>query len=182
MAASLRSEAEVSRLVAENEKLVDYMVNRYLKRYFVGSIIVFTAASFFCGASHTLALLIFWRIVQGIGGGALMTVSQAVLFEAFPPEEAGMAMALFGVGVMVGPTIGPTLGGWLTDNYGWPWIFYINIPVGIFAAVMIAAYVHDRADQKRPGRIDYIGIALLAASVGAEQELPGTRRQESVRR
>ena len=139
------------------------------KRYFVGSIIVFTAASFFCGASHTLALLIFWRIVQGIGGGALMTVSQAVLFEAFPPEEAGMAMALFGVGVMVGPTIGPTLGGWLTDNYGWPWIFYINIPVGIFAAVMIAAYVHDRADQKRPGRIDYIGIALLAASVGALQ-------------
>ncbi len=139
------------------------------KRYFVGSIILFTAASFFCGASHTLGLLIFWRIVQGIGGGALMTVSQAVLFEAFPPEEAGMAMALFGVGVMVGPTIGPTLGGWLTDNYGWPWIFYINIPVGIFAAVMIAAYVHDRADQRRPGRIDYIGIALLAMSVGALQ-------------
>ncbi len=139
------------------------------KRYFVGSIIVFTAASFFCGASHTLGTLIFWRIVQGIGGGALMTVSQAVLFEAFPPEEAGMAMALFGVGVMVGPTIGPTLGGWLTDNYGWPWIFYVNIPVGILAAVMIAAYVHDRADQRRPGRIDYIGIALLAVSVGALQ-------------
>jgi MFS transporter, DHA2 family, multidrug resistance protein len=139
------------------------------KRYFVGSIIVFTVASFFCGASHSLGFLIFWRIVQGIGGGALMTVSQAVLFEAFPPEEAGMAMALFGVGVMVGPTIGPTLGGWLTDNYGWPWIFYINIPVGILAAIMIAAYVHDRADQKRPGRIDYIGIALLTASVGALQ-------------
>ena len=139
------------------------------KRYFVGSIVVFTAASFFCGASHTLGLLIFWRIVQGIGGGALMTVSQAVLFEAFPPEEAGMAMALFGVGVMVGPTIGPTLGGWLTDNYGWPWIFYVNIPVGILAGVMIAAYVHDRADQRRPGRIDYIGIALLAVSVGALQ-------------
>jgi DHA2 family multidrug resistance protein len=139
------------------------------KRYFVGSIVLFTASSFFCGASHSLGLLIFWRIVQGIGGGALMTVSQAVLFEAFPPEEAGMAMALFGVGVMVGPTIGPTLGGWLTDNYGWPWIFYINIPVGILAAVMIAAYVHDRADQKRPGRIDYIGIALLVVSVGALQ-------------
>ena len=139
------------------------------KRYFVGSIVLFTAASFFCGAAHTLGLLIFWRIVQGIGGGALMTVSQAVLFEAFPPEEAGMAMALFGVGVMVGPTIGPTLGGWLTDNYGWPWIFYVNIPVGILAAVMIAAYVHDRADQRRPGRIDYIGIALLTVSVGALQ-------------
>jgi len=139
------------------------------KRYFVGSIVLFTAASFFCGAAHTLGLLIFWRIIQGIGGGALMTVSQAVLFEAFPPEEAGMAMALFGVGVMVGPTIGPTLGGWLTDNYGWPWIFYVNIPVGILAAVMIAAYVHDRPDQRRPGRIDYIGIALLTVSVGALQ-------------
>ena len=139
------------------------------KRYFVGSIIVFTAASFFCGAAHSLGFLIFWRIVQGVGGGALMTVSQAVLFEAFPPEEAGMAMALFGVGVMVGPTIGPTLGGWLTDNYGWPWIFYINIPVGILASVMIAAYVHDRADQRRPGRIDYLGIGLLAVSVGALQ-------------
>jgi DHA2 family multidrug resistance protein len=139
------------------------------KRYFVGSIILFTAASFFCGASRSLGALVFWRIVQGVGGGALMTVSQAVLFEAFPPEEAGMAMALFGVGVMVGPTIGPTLGGWLTDTYGWPWIFYINLPVGVLAAGMIATYVHDRPDQRRPGRIDYVGIGLLAVSVGAIQ-------------
>ncbi len=80
-----------------------------------------------------------------------------------------MAMALFGLGVMVGPTIGPTLGGWLTDNYGWPWIFYINIPVGILASVMIATYVHDRADQRKPGSIDYMGIGLLAVSVGALQ-------------
>jgi DHA2 family multidrug resistance protein len=139
------------------------------KRYFVGSIILFTASSFFCGASGSLGALIFWRIVQGVGGGALMTVSQAVLFESFPTEEAGMAMALFGLGVMVGPTIGPTLGGWLTDNYGWPWIFYVNIPVGILAAVMIAGYVHDPEYQKRPRRIDYSGIALLAISVGALQ-------------
>jgi DHA2 family multidrug resistance protein len=139
------------------------------KRYFVGSIVLFTLASFFCGASHTLATLIFWRIVQGVGGGALMTVSQAVLFEAFPREEAGMAMALFGLGVMVGPTIGPTLGGWITDNYGWPWIFYINLPVGILAAMMIATYVHDSLHQKKPPTIDYIGIALLAVSVGAIQ-------------
>lgn len=139
------------------------------KRYFVGSIIVFTTASFFCGASHSLGMLIFWRVVQGVGGGALMTVSQAVLFESFPTEEAGMAMALFGLGVMVGPTIGPTLGGWLTDNYGWPWIFFINIPIGIVAAVMIAGYVRDPAHQKRPHRIDYMGIALLIASVSAVQ-------------
>jgi DHA2 family multidrug resistance protein len=98
-----------------------------------------------------------------------MTVSQAVLFESFPLEEAGMAMALFGLGVMVGPTIGPTLGGWLTDNYGWPWIFYVNIPVGIVAAVMIAGYVDDPSFQKRPRTIDYAGIALLIVSVGALQ-------------
>ena len=139
------------------------------KRYFVGSIVLFTISSFACGASHSLGALVFWRIVQGLGGGALMTVSQAVLFEAFPRREAGTAMALFGLGVMVGPTIGPTLGGWLTDNYGWPWIFYINLPVGIGAAMMIAAYVHDPEHQKRPSRIDYQGIALLAVSVGALQ-------------
>ena len=139
------------------------------KRYFVGSIILFTLSSVFCGAAHSLGALVFWRIVQGLGGGALMTVSQAVLFESFPPEEAGTAMALFGLGVMVGPTIGPTLGGWLVDNYGWPWIFYINIPVGITAAAMIAAYVHDPEGQKKPPVIDYQGIILLALSVGAIQ-------------
>jgi DHA2 family multidrug resistance protein len=139
------------------------------KRYFVGSILVFTAASFFCGAAHSLSTLILWRIIQGVGGGALMTVSQAVLFESFPPEEAGMAMALFGLGVMVGPTIGPTLGGYLVDNSGWPWIFYINIPVGILAAAMIAGYVHDPEHQKKPSAIDYIGIALLTVSVGSMQ-------------
>lgn len=139
------------------------------KRYFVGSILVFTASSFFCGAAHSLGTLVLWRIIQGIGGGALMTVSQAVLLESFPPEEAGMAMALFGLGVMVGPTIGPTLGGYLVDNSGWPWIFYINIPVGIVAAMMIAAYVHDPEHQRKPSAIDYIGIALLTVSVGSLQ-------------
>jgi DHA2 family multidrug resistance protein len=141
------------------------------KRYFVGSIVIFTISSFLCGASHSLAALVFWRIIQGLGGGALMTVSQAVLFESFPRREAGTAMALFGLGVMVGPTIGPTLGGWLTDNYGWPWIFYVNIPVGILAAAMIAGYVHDPEHQKRPPSVDYVGIALLAMSVGSLQYL-----------
>jgi DHA2 family multidrug resistance protein len=139
------------------------------KRYFVGSIVLFTAASVFCGMSHSLGALVFWRVMQGLGGGALMTVSQAVLFEAFPRAEAGTAMALFGLGVMVGPTIGPTLGGWLTDTYGWPWIFYINLPVGILAAMMIAAYVHDPEHQRKPAKIDYQGIALLAVSVTALQ-------------
>ncbi len=141
------------------------------KRYFVGSIILFTASSFFCGAAHSLGLLIFWRVVQGIGGGALLTVSQAVLLETFPPEEAGMAMAFFGLGVMVGPTIGPTLGGWITDNYSWPWIFYINVPLGFFAAFMIATYVHDSANQKRSPSVDYMGISLLIISVASMQYL-----------
>jgi DHA2 family multidrug resistance protein len=141
------------------------------KRYFVGSIILFTIASFLCGASHSLGALVFWRIVQGLGGGALMTVSQAVLFESFPRREAGTAMALFGLGVMVGPTIGPTLGGWLTDNYGWPWIFYVNLPVGVLAAAMIIGYVHDPEYQRRPPSVDYMGIALLAVSVGSLQYL-----------
>jgi MFS transporter, DHA2 family, multidrug resistance protein len=139
------------------------------KRYFVGSIVLFTISSLLCGASHSLGALVFWRIVQGLGGGALMTVSQAVLFESFPRREAGTAMALFGLGVMVGPTIGPTLGGWLTDNYGWPWIFYVNIPVGILAAAMITGYVHDPEHQRKPPSVDYIGIALLAVSVGSLQ-------------
>jgi DHA2 family multidrug resistance protein len=141
------------------------------KRYYVGSIIMFTVSSFFCGAAHSLGLLIFWRVVQGIGGGALMTVSQAVLLETFPPEEAGMAMALFGLGVMVGPTIGPTLGGWITDNYSWPWIFYINVPLGILAAFMIATYVHDSKHQQRALSVDYAGIGLLVVSVSSLQYL-----------
>src|SRR3954464_11493534 len=111
------------------------------KRYFVGAVVLFTVASFFCGEAGSLGALIFWRVAQGVGGGALMVVSQAGLLGAFPKRQAGTAMALFGLGVMVGPTIGPTLGGWLTDNYGWPWIFFINLPVGALAAFLIASYV-----------------------------------------
>lgn len=139
------------------------------KRYFTTSILIFTVSSFFCGASTTLPMLVFWRIVQGIGGGALLSTSQAVIFEAFPRREVGTAMALFGLGVMVGPTIGPTLGGWLTDNYSWPWIFYINLPIGAAAALMVMAYVHDSEHQKKPGSIDFLGIAILAVSVSALQ-------------
>jgi DHA2 family multidrug resistance protein len=139
------------------------------KRYFVGSIVIFTVASFLCGASHSLAALVFWRIVQGLGGGALMTVSQAVLFESFPRREAGTAMALFGLGVMVGPTIGPTLGGYIVDNFAWPWIFYINVPLGIFAAFMVWTYVKDSEHQERASTVDGTGIVLLALCVGSLQ-------------
>jgi len=139
------------------------------KRYFTGSIALFTMASFFCGSSHSLFALIFWRVIQGIGGGALLSTAQATLYESFPPEEAGTGMAIFGVGVMVGPTLGPTLGGWITDNYSWPWIFYINVPLGIIAAILTVTYVNDAEHQERADKIDYLGIIFLTLCVGSLQ-------------
>src|SRR5438445_2166998 len=113
------------------------------RRYFAGSIALFTIASFFCGNAHSLQALVTWRIVQGLGGGALLSTSQAVLYEVFPPEEYGTAMAIFGVGVMVGPTLGPTLGGYITDMFSWPWIFYINLPFGVVALLLTLAFLRD---------------------------------------
>ena len=139
------------------------------KRYLTGSILLFVAASFFCGAAHSLGMLIFWRVVQGLGGGALLSTAQATLFESFPPKEVGIGQAMFGVGVMVGPTIGPTLGGYIVDNFNWPWIFYINVPLGILAAVMVWTYVHDAEHQERTSTIDGTGIFLLALCVGSLQ-------------
>src|SRR6266550_1680709 len=139
------------------------------KRYLTGSILLFVAASFFCGAATSLGGLIFWRVVQGLGGGALLSTAQATLFEAFPPKEVGVGQAMFGVGVMVGPTIGPTLGGYIVDNLNWPWIFYINIPLGLFAAFMVYTYVHDSVHQEKSSTIDGSGILLLAICVGSLQ-------------
>ena len=139
------------------------------KRYLTGSILLFVAASFFCGAATTLGGLIFWRVVQGLGGGALLSTAQSTLFEAFPPKEVGIGQAMFGVGVMVGPTIGPTLGGYIVDNLSWPWIFYINIPLGILAAFMVFTYVRDSAHQQKSNTIDGTGILLLALCVGSLQ-------------
>jgi MFS transporter, DHA2 family, multidrug resistance protein len=139
------------------------------KRYLTGSILLFVTASFFCGASSTLGALILWRVVQGVGGGALLSTAQATLFEAFPPREVGVGQAMFGVGVMVGPTIGPTLGGYIVDNFNWPWIFYINVPLGILAAFMVWTYVHDAEHQERSRTIDGTGILLLALCVGSLQ-------------
>ena len=139
------------------------------RRYLTGSIMLFVVASFMCGAATSLGGLVLWRVIQGLGGGALLSTAQATLFESFPPEEVGIGQAMFGVGVMVGPTIGPTLGGWITDNYNWPWIFYINVPLGILAALMVLSYVRDAAHQERANRIDIPGILLLAMTVGSLQ-------------
>lgn len=139
------------------------------RRYLTGSILLFVAASFFCGAATGLWSLVFWRVIQGLGGGALLSVAQATLFEAFPPHEVGKGQAIFGMGVMVGPTLGPTLGGYIVDNLDWPWIFYINVPLGLIAAAMVWAYVRNSKTGSRATRIDVLGILLLAVSVGSLQ-------------
>jgi DHA2 family multidrug resistance protein len=141
------------------------------RRYFAGSIALFTIASLLCGNSHSLGELVLWRIVQGLGGGALLSTAQAVLYEVFPPAEYGTAMAIFGVGVMVGPTLGPTLGGYLTDTLSWPWIFYINLPFGALALLLSLAYVRDSRFARKVARVDWPGLGLLALGIGTLQTL-----------
>jgi len=141
------------------------------KRFLIACIVIFTVSSFACGAATSLALLLIARAVQGAGGGALQPLSQAILLESFPPHKRGSAMAVFALGVVVAPVLGPTLGGWLTDAYSWRWAFYINVPVGIFAILMISRYVEDPSYVKeaRPGKLDAIGLGLLAVWLGCLQ-------------
>src|SRR6476660_8325528 len=139
------------------------------KRFLVICIVIFTIASALCGAAPNLETLIIARILQGMGGGALQPIAQSVLLESFPPARRGAAMAFYGMGIVVAPIIGPTLGGWITDNYSWRWIFYINLPVGLIAAFMANAFVEDPPYLKnqKPGRIDYIGFGLMALGLSA---------------
>lgn len=139
------------------------------RRYLTFSIALFVFASFFCGASRSLGALVFWRVVQGLGGGALLSTAQATLWEAFPPSEVAIGQAMFGVGIMVGPTLGPTLGGFIVDNWEWPWIFYINLPLGLIAGLMVWSYVRNAEHQERADTIDWLGIGLLTTGVGALQ-------------
>ena len=150
------------------------------RRLLVICISIFTAASILCGLAPNLGFLIVARVLQGIGGGALIPVSQAVLLESFPPEKRGVAMATFGMGVVVAPILGPTLGGWITDNYSWRWIFYINLPVGIFAALMAQAFVEDPPYIKHAKiqRVDFAGFALLAVWLGTLQVVLDKGQQE----
>jgi DHA2 family multidrug resistance protein len=144
------------------------------KNYFFFSVILFTLASMACGQSTNLWELVAFRFIQGVGGGALMATSQAILIDTFPPKQLPLGQALFGMGVIIGPTIGPTLGGYIVDNYDWPWIFYVNVPVGILAAIFTALFIRDPERIKnaipRPLReIDWAGIGLLILGVGSLQ-------------
>lgn len=141
------------------------------KRLLVTCIAIFTVSSFACGAAVSLPMLVIARILQGAGGGALQPVAQAILLESFPPARRGVAMAVYGLGVVVAPILGPTLGGWITDNYSWRWIFFINIPIGVLASVMILSFVEDPAyiREARPGRLDVVGLGLLVLWIGTLQ-------------
>ncbi|MGA8670867.1 MAG: DHA2 family efflux MFS transporter permease subunit [Terracidiphilus sp.] len=141
------------------------------KRFLLICVTIFTVASFFCGAAPSLGVILLARVLQGAGGGALQPLSQSILLESFPPAKRSMAMAAYGLGIVVAPVLGPTLGGWLTDTFSWRYAFYINIPVGILAVVLIANFVHDPPFIKnaKVGAFDNIGFGLLIVWTGCLQ-------------
>src|SRR6185312_581832 len=141
------------------------------KRLLIICIAIFTFASILCGMAPTLSFLVVARVLQGAGGGAMQPIAQAVLLESFPPQKQGVAMATYGMGVIVAPILGPTLGGWITDNYSWRWIFYINVPVGIAAVMMAEAFIEDPPYIKhgKIEKVDALGFGFLAVWLGTLQ-------------
>jgi DHA2 family multidrug resistance protein len=148
------------------------------KRVYLASLVLFIAGSTLCGFARTLPMLVVFRILQGLGAGALQPTEQAILRQTFPPQEQGMAMAVFGMAVVLGPAFGPTLGGYIVDNYSWPWIFFINIPVGILSLVMVTRFVHEPEDvrasnhamaERQKRNMDWAGIALMFVGLGTMQ-------------
>src|SRR6201993_2131246 len=143
------------------------------KRFFMLCILIFTISSLLCGVAWSLGFLLFARVLQGAGGGGLQPLAQAILADTFPPEKRGLAFALYGVTAICAPAIGPTLGGWLTDNYSWRWIFYINVPVGILAVILVFQLVKDppylTREKGRTTSFDFVGFGILAIAVGALQ-------------
>jgi DHA2 family multidrug resistance protein len=140
------------------------------KRFFMFSVFIFTLSSMACGMARDLTSMVAFRVIQGIGGGALIPVSQSILRETFPPEEQGMAMGIYGLGVVMGPAFGPTLGGWLTTYYSWPWIFYVNVPVGMINLLLVSRFIEDPPYLIREtGKVDFLGVGLLAIGLGSLQ-------------
>jgi DHA2 family multidrug resistance protein len=140
------------------------------RTYYATCLVIFTVSSLFCALATSVTALVIFRVIQGFGGGALQPTAQAILFESFPAEKRGQAMAFFGIGAMVGPAIGPTLGGYIVDNFSWPLIFAINIPIGILAFFMTLAYIRDPSYIKKPERgIDWLGLGAMTAGVASLQ-------------
>jgi DHA2 family multidrug resistance protein len=145
------------------------------KRFFMSCLGIFTVSSLLCGIAPSLGFLLLFRVLQGAGGGGLQPMAQAILADTFPPEKRGLAFALYGITAIMAPTIGPTLGGWITFNYSWRWIFFINLPVGVITWLLVRKFVEDppylQKLRKAGVKLDYIGIALLTLGVGALQVL-----------
>jgi MFS transporter, DHA2 family, multidrug resistance protein len=148
------------------------------KRVYMSCLALFLLGSVLCGTARSLQALLVYRAIQGLGAGALQPTEQAILRQTFPPKEQGMAMAFFAMAVMLGPAVGPTLGGWIVDTYSWPWIFYINVPVGLLGLAMVAAFVHEDEDivaknrdlaEKQRANVDWWGIGLLVVGLCALQ-------------
>src|SRR5258705_11611719 len=137
------------------------------KRFLLICIVGFVAASALCGISQTLTQIVAFRLLQGVFGAALVPLSQAIMSDAYPPEERGKAMAIWGLGVMVGPVLGPTLGGWLTDVASWRWTFYINVPIGALSFFLATTYVPDT--ERRGRRMDWTGLALIGTGIAGLQ-------------
>ncbi len=157
-----------------------WLANYFGRRRMLMTVVTgFTLSSVLCGLASSLPMLIFFRVMQGITGGGLQPLSQAVLLEEYPPEERGKAMALFGLGIVAAPILGPTLGGWITDTFSWRWVFYINLPVGITSLIMLSMYVHDPAYVRRGTlRVDFWGFGMLAVGMGALQIMLDKGQQE----
>jgi DHA2 family multidrug resistance protein len=160
--------------------LTGWLAGRFgRKRLLLGAVIGFTAASFFCGLAPSLGFLIFFRIIQGACGGGLQPLSQAVLLESFPAEKRGQAMAFWALGIVVAPMLGPVIGGWLTDNYSWRWVFYINVPIGVLAILLTQAFIFDPPYLRRERTgIDYWGIGLLTVGMGSLQVMLDKGQEE----
>lgn len=139
------------------------------KRFFLIATTLFTISSFLSGIAPNLTFLVLARILQGVGGGPLIPISQTVMWEIFPLRQRGMAMAVWGVGVMMGPILGPTLGGWIADNWSWRWIFYINLPIGLLGFFMASAFLFDPPYLRKPGRVDGLGLVLMVIGFGCLQ-------------
>lgn len=139
------------------------------RNYFAASIVLFTISSIFCGTSTSVWELVFFRVVQGIGGGGLLTTAQSILIQTFPKEDIGIANAIFGMGVIIGPSIGPTLGGYITDNLSWNWVFYINIPFGILATFLTYTYIKEPAEKVAAGNMDWLALIMLIVGIGGLQ-------------